>query len=327
MNHPRVELATLPTPLMRARRLEERLGAGPLYIKRDDLTGFGTAGNKARALEFLLGAALARGADILVAAGSPTSNFCAAAAVSAAAVGLDCDLLFCGPEPGASAANIDMARMSGARLVFDAVATREELDGAVTERAAQLRRCGRHPYPVPRGGATAVGALGYVHAARELSEQCAQAAITVRTVVVASGSGATQSGLVAGQVGYGLPWRVIGASVSRPAEEAASRILATAQACASNLGLRPPVVADIDVRDRRGPGFGLASAQDQDSVTMALTTEGLLLDQYYAAKAMTLLRSLVAQGPLGPTVFWHTGGLVAALATLAPRTSTPGGAE
>ena len=57
----RVDLALLPTPLVRAPRLERALGAGPIFFKRDDLTGFGLAGNKARALEYLLGAALAEG--------------------------------------------------------------------------------------------------------------------------------------------------------------------------------------------------------------------------------------------------------------------------
>lgn len=316
MNQPRVELATLPTPLVRARRLETSLSAGPLYIKRDDLTGFGTAGNKARALEFLVGAALAQGADVLVAAGSPSSNFCAAAALAAARVGLDCELLFCGPRPASSSANVQLARAAGARLVFDAAATRDELDDAVVDHAAALRRVGRRPYPVPRGGATAVGALGYALAAQELEAQCRQAGIDVRTVVVATGSGGTQAGLVAARVGFGMPWQVVGASVSRPAAEVASRILAIAQGCASLLGVATAGAADVDVRDLRGPGFGLASDEDRHSAAIALATEGLLLDDYYTAKAMTLLRAVVAANPPGGTVFWHTGGIVSALAAL-----------
>jgi len=54
--------------------------AGTLYVKRDDLTGFAFAGNKARPLEFLVAAALGEGADTLVTGGAPGSNFCAATA-------------------------------------------------------------------------------------------------------------------------------------------------------------------------------------------------------------------------------------------------------
>ena len=39
-------------------------GGARLWVKRDDLTGLGGGGNKARKLEFLCGAALAAGARV-----------------------------------------------------------------------------------------------------------------------------------------------------------------------------------------------------------------------------------------------------------------------
>jgi len=321
MSPPRAELALLPTPLARASGLESALGAGPLFLKRDDLTGFGIAGNKARALEFLMGAAVAEGADIFIAAGSPSSNFCAAAAMAARIVGMDCDLVFPGRPPSAPSANVELARAAGARLLFDVVETRDLLDDAVLEHAAALRAQGRRPYAVPRGGATAVGALGYAYAAQELAEQCDLAEVAPRTVVVPTGSGGTQAGLVAGLVGFGLPWRLIGASVSRPAPGLAERILHISRACAAAMGLDGPSADDVDVRDCRGAGFGVASAEDRASSRLALEQEGLLLDDYYGAKAMTLFRTLlVAEAPT-PAVFWHTGGVAAALAGLVGSTS------
>jgi D-cysteine desulfhydrase len=297
-------------------RLEAALQAGPLYVKRDDLTGFGVAGNKARALEYLMGAAVEGGADVRVAAGSPSSNFCAAAALAAATVGLDCDLLFPGTPPAAPSVNVELARATGARLLFDVVGSREELDDAVIEHANALRGEGRRPYPLPRGGATPVGGIGYVYAARELAEQCDRAGIQVATVVVATGSGSTQAGLIAGQVGFGLTWQLVGASVSRPAQSLAGQILRNSRDCAAMLALYPPGIDNVDVRDCRGAGFGLASHDDHVSGQLALRHEGLLLDDYYGAKAMTLFRSLLADGAQTPAVFWHTGGVAAALAAL-----------
>jgi D-cysteine desulfhydrase len=316
MSPPRVELAVLPTPLVRASRLERALLAGPIYLKRDDLAGFGIAGNKARALEFLLGAAAAENADVFVAAGSVSSNFCAAAAMAARVVGMDCDLLFPGEPPSLPSPNVELARAAGARLFFDAVETRDLLDDAVVEHAKRLRAEGRRPYAVPRGGATATGGLGYAYAARELAEQCTQADITARTVVVATGSGGTQAGLLAGQVGLGLPWRLVGASVSRPAHGMADHILRLSRECAAAIGLDQPSADDVEVRDCRGAGFGVASAQDQASSRLALHHEGLLLDDYYGAKAMTLFRELLAADAETPAVFWHTGGVAAALSAL-----------
>jgi D-cysteine desulfhydrase len=313
---PRVDLAALPTPLVRARRLETALGAGPLFIKRDDLTGFALSGNKARPLEFLLGDAIARGCDVFVAAGGPSSNFCAAAAVAARVVGMDCDLLFPGDPPSTPSPNVEMARAAGARLMFGAAQTRDELDDAVVQHAETLTALGRSPYAVPRGGATPIGALGFFYAAQELAGQCDAAGIPVRTVVVPTGSGGTQSGLVAGQVGLGLAWRVIGASVSRPAEGLAEQILGVACTCAAALGRPLPAPGDVDVRDVRGPGFGVASAQDRVSADLALRHEGLLLDRYYGAKAMTLFMALVAGGTPTPAVFWHSGGVASAVTAL-----------
>src|SRR5687768_16016217 len=101
MTADRRRLAILPTPLQRVPALEARLGHGPLYLKRDDLVGFGVAGNRARPLEFLLGDALARDADTLVTGGAPGSNFVAAAALAARVCGLECDLLVAGQREAA----------------------------------------------------------------------------------------------------------------------------------------------------------------------------------------------------------------------------------
>jgi D-cysteine desulfhydrase len=303
--------------LVRASRLERALDVGPLFLKRDDLTGFGVAGNKARPLEFLIGAAVAEKADVFVAAGSPSSNFCAAAAMAARVVGMDCDLLFPGQAPSVRSPNVELARAAGARLLFDAVDTRDQLDDGVLEHARVLRAQGRRPYAVPRGGTTATGGIGYAYAARELADQCEAADITARTVVVATGSGGTQAGLVAGKVGFDLPWRLVGASVSRPAHGMADHVLRLSRECAAALGLDEPSAGAVDVRDCRGAGFGIASGEDRVSLRLALEHEGLLLDDYYGAKAMTLFRTLLAADAETPAVFWHTGGMSAALSALA----------
>jgi D-cysteine desulfhydrase len=300
----------LPTPLTRAQRLERVLGAAPIWMKRDDLAGFATAGTKTRPLEFLIGDAQASGATVVVATGSPSSNFCAVAALAARTAGLDCEVLYAGTRPTPAPYPVWLASAAGARLCFDPTLTRDDLDAAVTGHAARL---GRAAYPLPRGGATPLGALGCAYAARELAEQLRD---QPATVVVATGSGATQAGLVAGVVRYSLPLRVIGASVSRPVVQARARVLAVAQACATLMRSADPRLSDVDIRDGLGPGFGIASDDDRESAALALCHEGLLLDDTYTAKSMTLLRELVRAGLDGPLVFWHTGGQAAAVQAL-----------
>ncbi|MDQ1667002.1 MAG: hypothetical protein QOH75_3033, partial [Actinomycetota bacterium] len=80
----RTSLAVLPTPLVTAPRLADALGlTEPLLVKRDDLTGFAVAGNKARQLELLVAEAEEQDADVVVTGGSTGSNFVAAAAAAA----------------------------------------------------------------------------------------------------------------------------------------------------------------------------------------------------------------------------------------------------
>ncbi|MCS6911237.1 MAG: pyridoxal-phosphate dependent enzyme, partial [Anaerolineales bacterium] len=70
----RFPLALLPTPLVEAPRLSKALGGPRLFIKRDDLTGFGFGGNKVRGLEYCLAEALEQKADVIVTGAGPQSN-------------------------------------------------------------------------------------------------------------------------------------------------------------------------------------------------------------------------------------------------------------
>ena len=73
---PRRRYADGPTPLQPLARLSEALGVPNLFIKRDDLLGFGGGGNKIRKLEFVVADALVQGADYLVTCGAVQSNDC-----------------------------------------------------------------------------------------------------------------------------------------------------------------------------------------------------------------------------------------------------------
>jgi len=311
----RFRLAVLPTPLIRAPRLAEAVGgADALYIKRDDLTGFAFAGNKARPLEFLLAAACEEGADTLVTGGAPGSNFCAATAAAAARAGLRCELVLAG-QPGPPGPALALARCWGAAIRWTGVPERRSVDAGLPAAAAELAAGGRRPYLIPRGGATGLGAVGYALAAFELREQLAAEAVEDALVVVAVGSGGTLAGLVAGNVLLGRPLRLVGASVSRPPAEAAGRVLALARECLALLSARDDIgPEDVVVADARGPGHGLASPEGAAAAGQAMRTEGLMVDPVYTAKALAVMSRYAAGGNV---VFWHTGGMLDVVAIAA----------
>jgi len=84
---PRVPLAHLPTPLEEMPRLAAHLGGPRIFIKRDDCTGLAFGGNKTRHNEFLLGEALAQGADLVVWGAGVQSNNCRQTAAACARLG------------------------------------------------------------------------------------------------------------------------------------------------------------------------------------------------------------------------------------------------
>jgi D-cysteine desulfhydrase len=310
---PRFPLARLPTPLHDAPRLARAIGVARLLVKRDDLTGFAGGGNKVRKLEFLIGEALAVGADTIIAVGGPQSNAVRTAMVAARAAGLEPIAVMYGDPPAEREGNLVLDDLAGARLVFTGQADRASMEPAAEELAAGLRAAGKRPYVIPRGGATAVGDAGYVDASAELADQLAELGAAPAHLVVATGSCGTQAGLIAGAAWLGASYEVLGILVSRPREEAVPRLAELAGSTADLLRLGVRIgPGDVRVEDRfLGPGFGIASAEGAVAQRLALTTEGLLLDPTYTAKALAGVVGLINDGTISPEaslVFVHTGG-------------------
>jgi D-cysteine desulfhydrase len=285
--------------------------SGPLWVKRDDLTGFAVAGNKARQLELLVDDARARGADVLVTGGTLGSNFVQAAAAAAAWAELGCVLVLAGPPvPRAAHPNLAAALAWGAEVRFTGDLDRTSVDAQLPLVAAELTGAGCRPYVMPRGGASPIGAEGYRPAVDEILAQLdGQAPV----VVIAAGAGGSLAGLVAGNVALGRPLRIVGASVSRPPAEVSARVLELAGQVADRRGEPRPIESDVELVDARGPGHGLASPAGNAAAALALRAAGLVLDPVYTAKALAALPT-AAEGQ--PALFWHTGGLLDAVAGL-----------
>ena len=203
---------------------------------------------------------------------------------------------------------LSLATAWGASVTWTHDADRASVDRALPRAAGELAAAGRRPYLIPRGGATALGAVGYFLAAAELAGQLAERSIPRARVVVAVGSGGTLAGLAAGNAALGGPWTLAGASASRPPPEMSRRVLGLAADCLALLG-SPAVVtgAGIEIADVRGPGHGLPSPEGADAAAQAARTEGLMTDPVYTAKALSLV---ARQQAAGPVVFWHTGGML-----------------
>ena len=310
---PRERLGLLPTPLAAAPQLARAIGVPELWIKHDELIGFGFGGNKVRGLELLLADASAQAADVLVTGAGAQSNHVRATAAAAANGGMDAVAIYWGDAPPLVQGNLRLTRCLGAQTRFTGGPDRAQVDTVIAEVANELRAAGRRPYSIPRGGACALGVLGHVLAARELHRQCASLGLRPGTIVLAVGSGGTLAGWLLGSALLDASWRVEGVTVSRPATEARARVVQLAADAAALLGL-PSLVDETGVVLHDGfigDGYGVPTVAGDAAIVLAARTQGLFFDPTYTGKAFAGLRTLAASGHFddrGPIIFIHTGG-------------------
>lgn len=317
----RLKLAQLPTPLHELPALSQRLGLR-VRVKRDDLTGSHLSGNKVRKLEFLLGQAVAREATHVLTTGGVQSNHCRATALAAVPLGLRPVLLLRTPNgdpgdlPQPPAGNVLLDRLAGARLVPCTPAAYEQRDALLAELAEELRAAGGRPYVIPEGGSNALGAYGYVEAARELALQWGDDAPD--TVVVATGSGGTLAGLAMGFKTLGLPTRPVGVPVTGDAATFRRRVLSIGTQAHATLGLPALAPEDFGLLDGYvGRGYALSTPAELSLLRDTARRDGLVLDPVYTNKAMAALVDQAPRParPLGEDiVFLHTGGIFGLMA-------------
>ncbi|HEV8309832.1 MAG TPA: D-cysteine desulfhydrase family protein [Methylomirabilota bacterium] len=311
---PRVSLGFFPTPVEPLPRVGAELGV-ELWIKRDDYTGFGGGGNKVRKLEFLMAEAQAAGAEVLITTGGHQSNHARMVAAAACRFGMRAVLVLRGNPPQEWQGNLLLDRLFGAEFEFLPPDEYFRLiDDRMAAQAERARAAGLRPYVIPLGGASALGALGYVLAMQELAEQFRALGVERPDVLVTPvGSGGTQAGLEVGIRRWWPGTRVVGISVSRDRAFFQERISQFATACAELLGwgfgFSP---GDIWIEDGYvGPGYGVPSEGSIAAIREAARREGILLDPVYTGKAMDGLKGLVRTGAVrrGQRVlFLHCGG-------------------
>ena len=317
-SRPRVDLVVGPTPLHPAPRLSRELGV-PLLFKRDDLTGRGLGGNKLRGLEYILADALGQGCDCLVTGAGPQSNWTMLAALSCLRCQIEPHVVCYGTEEASegktSEGNMRLHRWLGVDVRFTGSPDRSSVDAGIEAAGAELRAAGRHPYLVPRGGATPLGALGYVRASTELAAQLDALGEQPAGLWLAAGSCGTQAGLQAGAALTGAPYRVRGVTVSRPVPECLDRIRVLAAGAAALAVGAGTVGAGTAIDEPEvlggwiGPGYGVPSAEGQAAARLVAQAEGVFLDPVFGAKAMAaLIAECRAERVRGPQIFLVSGG-------------------
>ena len=309
---PRLTLARLPTPVDHIEELSRQWGV-QLFIKRDDLTGSLTGGNKVRKLEYTLAAAQRAGADTIISCGATQTNHGRTLAALCARLGLRCHLLLLGDQSDENLGNHFLIRLLGSRVTCITLSQYLDRDRLLHDAAEDERRLGYHPFLVPTGASDALGSLGYIRAAREIAADEAALSVSFDHIVVACGSGGTAAGLAAGASLLDRNWNIHGVMVC---DDAAWFRHVTTEILNDLRRLYVP-----DLRDEfpalhfvagfKGRGYGRSDpGLRQDLVALARRT-GLVLDPVYTMKAWRGMKGLIQSGVIATReniLFLHTGG-------------------
>jgi 1-aminocyclopropane-1-carboxylate deaminase/D-cysteine desulfhydrase-like pyridoxal-dependent ACC family enzyme len=210
---PRVPLGCWPTPL-------ERPGpaAPPVWVKRDDLSGWGRGGAKARKLEYLLGHAQGHQySDVVMVTGNVTN--------------LVFDILPALDRSGIRSrilvVNYPRGQPTDREAIFSPVRDRVELleadwAGAIARALAlwtRARLAGRRPFLLLPGAAHPASVIGNAGGLIELAEQLDQQDCSDATVWVTVATGTTLAGFLLGAhavaAAGGPRIRVVGVAVDR----------------------------------------------------------------------------------------------------------------
>lgn len=313
---PRHALTSLPTPVQPLERLARQRGLGSLWVKRDDQSGPLYGGNKPRKLEFLLGAARARGRRGVITFGGIGTHHGLATAICARDAGLHTVLVLL-PQPVTE-------HVRHCLLLDQAVGAELHLAESVAGIVGRsLRLCaaailrGQPLAIVPTGGTSALGVVGYVNAACELAEQVRSGALPEPDVIfVPLGSGGTVAGLALGCRLAGLRSRVVAVLVTDILPPSRGRLASLARGALRRLRRAAPEMPEVALqadditilRDYVGASYGAPTDAGIAAQRLLQETEGISLETTYTAKCFAALLELAAQPPYRQqhVLFWNT---------------------
>jgi D-cysteine desulfhydrase len=323
-------IVTGPTPV--AALPLAGLPEGALFVKRDERSSPRYGGNKPRKLEWILGAALARGSRRLVTTGGLGTHHGLATCILARDAGLRTTVVMVKQPVTAEVQHSLLLHAAwGAQLYWGRNVPGTAVQVLRALAAATAR--GERPLLVPPGGSSADGQLGFVSAGLELAEQVRAGELPEPAeLYVSVGTGGTHAGLVAGLALARLRTRVVGVLVTDILPPSPRKLARMARSAVERLRRWLPrlpqlAISDRDfdfVRSQLGAGYGAAT----DAASAAVATaagHGLRLETTYTGKCLAALieRTRRGAGPRGPILFWNTFNAVDVEAS-APAPLDPG---
>ncbi len=290
--------------------LSDSYGANRLYMKRDDTVPFSFGGNKARkAAEFYREIRKTdTDTDIVMTYGSNSSNHCRIIANMAASMGLGCHII--SPQENVTVLNnTRLVRDFGAVIETCPVSCVAE---TIESRIQAYREQGKRPYFIKGGGHGNPGTEAYRKVYREIEAYESRQHIRFDYIFHASGTGATQAGLVCGQLLSGEQDRqIVGISIAREEERGRGVVKDSIR---DYLGeqfetfYREERLIFTDAY--RCGGYGRYTKEVEETIDFVMQREGVPMDTTYVGKAFHGMLAYLKENQIKDRkiLFIHTGG-------------------
>ena len=313
----KINFLNTPTPLQRLDSISADLGM-EIYIKRDDLTNFGTGGNKLRKLEYFVKDAMDQGATMLLTVGGAQTNHGRLTAAVAAKYGMKAAIIAVDEYPGELSANLLLDGIMGCPVYLvqrDGVHSAGQLQAMAIEKVTkEWEDKGETVYFIPMGGSNELGSLGYYDCALETAQQAEALALKNIRVVSTVGSMGTYMGLAAAIKNENLPMKLTGIGIMPYknglnvfAKDYYDKVKAA-------FGLQADMSeTDFDMTgDYDHGGYNNPVKEVRDAIYYMARKEAIILDPCYTGKAFAGLLSMIRDGKISKDetiIFLHTGGI------------------
>lgn len=309
----RIPLVNLPTPMERLKNLESEFKGVKIFMKRDDLGGCRFGGNKERKLEFIMADALKKRCATIVTVGTIQSNHCRSVAAISNKFGMKTELILIKNNSGnpKNESGYSIKELLGAQMHL---VKANEVQDKIKDVLKRLKERGKRPYFIEGGGHNVFGVMGYIQAVGELKQQLRSLGILPAYLVLPTGTGSTQAGLIFGKKLFNLDIQIIGISVSRSKKRCISEISNIIRKAEKylkiNLGNFNNDIRVFD--DYIGRKYGIPTKKGMGALRLLAEIEGLIVDPIYNAKALAGMFDLISKSMIkGNIIFLNTGGFEA----------------
>jgi len=290
----------------------EKISNTNIKIFRDDLYPFLGGGNKGRKMDVIAKDIFLKNANALVTTGGIQSNHCRAVAIFAAQYKMKCTLVLHGSkeEFEKQSGNAKIMRLSGAEIIF--VEEANQIGKAMDDAMNQYENSGFKPYYIWGGGHTLEGGLAYIEAISELKDYCNEHNWSPDYIFHASGTGSTQSGILAGLDKYVFEnTKVIGISVGRKSEPATKIVDEFYKELCDHYNIDCSNRESIVLDNYLMGGYGQFNNELKELSLNSIKEYGFTLDTCYSGKAFYGMLDYIKKNKLEEKniLFWHTGGI------------------